>query len=85
MLLNEGKSLECFEEAKFQQFWDMNSDQQLVPHLKRHIGSGSGGYADHIFQYAAKELFNIECDKLQYKTLRYFSELIVKIMLQILL
>jgi len=25
-------------------------------------GSGSGGYANHILQYSAKELFNIELD-----------------------
>ncbi|XP_025413492.1 probable cytosolic Fe-S cluster assembly factor AGAP009023 [Sipha flava] len=33
-------------------------------------GSGSGGYAHHIFCYAAQELFNINIDKVEFKPLR---------------
>ena len=35
-----------------------------------HAGSGSGGYADYIFNYAARNLFQIEDAKLEYKNLR---------------
>jgi len=34
-------------------------------------GSGSGGYAHHIFCYAAHELFNINIDKVEFKSLRF--------------
>lgn len=36
-------------------------------------GSGSGGYAHHIFCYAARELFNININKVEFKPLRYKS------------
>lgn len=34
-------------------------------------GSGSGGYAHHIFCHAARELFNIKIDKVEFKPLRF--------------
>jgi len=34
------------------------------------VSGVSGGYSDFIFQYAAKEIFNIEKVELKYKTLR---------------
>lgn len=34
-------------------------------------GSGSGGYAHHIFCNAAHELFNINIDKVEFKPLRF--------------
>lgn len=34
-------------------------------------GSGSGGYAHHIFCHAAQELFNINIDKVEFKPLRF--------------
>lgn len=34
-------------------------------------GSGSGGYAHHIFCHAAQELFNINIDKIEFKPLRF--------------
>jgi hypothetical protein len=41
-------------------------------------GSGSGGYAHHIFCYAAQELFNINIDKVEFKPLRFvFNTIIV--------
>lgn len=36
-------------------------------------GSGSGGYAHHIFCYAARELFNININEVEFKPLRYGS------------
>lgn len=35
-----------------------------------HETSGSGGYADHLFKYAARELFGIQVDTIEYKNLR---------------
>lgn len=35
-----------------------------------HETSGSGGYSDHIFKYAAKELFGADVISLDYKNLR---------------
>jgi len=34
-------------------------------------GSGSGGYAHHIFCHAAHELFSINIDKVEFKPLRF--------------
>jgi len=38
-------------------------------------GSGSGGYAHHIFCNAAKELFNINIDQVEFKPLRFVLNL----------
>lgn len=37
-------------------------------------GSGSGGFAHHIFCHAAQELFNITIDKVEFKPLRFVQE-----------
>ncbi|XP_013915512.1 PREDICTED: cytosolic Fe-S cluster assembly factor NARFL [Thamnophis sirtalis] len=42
----------------------------LEDQLLGHPGGGSGGYLEHIFKYAAKELFGIPVKELQYKTLK---------------
>lgn len=34
-------------------------------------GSGSGGYAHHIFCHAAHELFDIDVDKVEFKPLKF--------------
>lgn len=34
-------------------------------------GSGSGGYAHYIFCHAARELFNININKVEFKSLRF--------------
>jgi len=34
------------------------------------ISGGAGGYLEYIFKYAAKELFNVVVDKIEYKTTR---------------
>lgn len=36
-------------------------------------GSGSGGYAHHIFCHAAQEIFNINVDKVNFKPLRFVA------------
>lgn len=72
MLQNDGITLQDVLPSTFSEPWTLKQDLETKPILKRHIGSGSGGYADHIFQYASKELFGLECDKLEYKNLRYF-------------
>lgn len=38
--------------------------------LVSHSGGGSGGYLEHIFTFAAKELFGQDVDNITYKTLR---------------
>uniref|UniRef100_A0A8C3I914 Nuclear prelamin A recognition factor-like protein n=1 Tax=Chrysemys picta bellii TaxID=8478 RepID=A0A8C3I914_CHRPI len=38
--------------------------------LLGHSGGGSGGYLEHIYKYAAKELFGIQVDEVQYKPLK---------------
>lgn len=45
-----------------------------------HESSGSGGYSDHIFKYAAKELFDIDVVALDYKNLRNpdFREIVLE-------
>ncbi|KAF2883849.1 hypothetical protein ILUMI_22318 [Ignelater luminosus] len=80
MLQNDGITLQDVPPSTFSEPWTLKQDLETKPILKRHIGSGSGGYADHIFQYAAKELFGLECDKLEYKNLRNpdFREVILE-------
>ncbi|OXB81894.1 UNVERIFIED_CONTAM: hypothetical protein H355_015091 [Colinus virginianus] len=41
-----------------------------VEELTSHSGGGSGGYLEHIYKHAAKELFGIEVDTIQYKPLK---------------
>ena len=43
--------------------------------LLGHSGGGSGGYLEHTLKYAAKQIYGIEVEQLQFKTLR-FSQLI---------
>ncbi|XP_064806744.1 nuclear prelamin A recognition factor-like isoform X2 [Oncorhynchus masou masou] len=40
------------------------------PALVRHRGRGSEGFLEHIFKYAASELFNLDVEEITYKTLR---------------
>ncbi|XP_058013364.1 cytosolic iron-sulfur assembly component 3 [Ahaetulla prasina] len=42
----------------------------LEEQLFSHSGGGSGGYLEHVFKYAAKELFGIPVKELHYKTLK---------------
>ncbi|KAH9634806.1 hypothetical protein HF086_012220 [Spodoptera exigua] len=50
--------------------WPWESLGEAPPALRRHIGSGSGGYADHVFLYAAEQLFGETNAQLVYKNLR---------------
>ncbi|KAJ8933935.1 hypothetical protein NQ314_013691 [Rhamnusium bicolor] len=70
MLQKDEISLDSLENSAFSQPWLLKEDHDVTPSLTRHIGSGSGGFADHIFRYAAKELFGEELEKLEYKSLR---------------
>jgi len=49
----------------------MNNITEDNHNLFTSSGSGSGGYAHHIFCNAAKELFNINIDKVEFKPLRF--------------
>lgn len=72
MLEKENLSLNDFESSVFTQPWFDEGFAETTPELYSHIGSGSGGYADHIFKYAASELFGIHISKIDYKQLRCF-------------
>lgn len=69
MLMKNNINLETIAGSTFSEPW-ASGDNEREPQLWRHIGSGSGGYADHIFRYAAKELFDIDNDKIEFKQLR---------------
>jgi hypothetical protein len=47
--------------------WD---DRRPENFLWAHEKSGSGGYSEHIFRFAAETLFDQQLDKLEYKQLR---------------
>ncbi|XP_044271400.1 probable cytosolic Fe-S cluster assembly factor CPIJ010948 [Tribolium madens] len=80
MLEKDGCVLENLEQSQFSQPWLLKQDTDVVPNLTRRLGSGSGGYADHIFKYAAKELFGFEVENLEYHNLRNpdFREVILE-------
>ncbi|CAG9835690.1 unnamed protein product [Diabrotica balteata] len=79
MLMKDNISLDTLENGKFTQPWN-SLTEEIVPSLVKHIGSGSGGYADHIFKYAANDLFGEDCDHLEYKSVRNpdFKEVILE-------
>lgn len=68
MLKNEGISLGETPSSPFCEPLSKSCSQMAT--LWSHEGSGSGGYADHIFKFAAKELFGDDVANLQYKNLR---------------
>lgn len=74
MLEKENMTLDHFENSTFAQPWLGDGFSEVAPELCCHIGSGSGGYADHIFKYAAFELFGIAVNKIDYKQLRYIHQ-----------
>jgi iron only hydrogenase large subunit-like protein len=66
LMLVQNKSLSSIEPCPLDSPWDMGPSRGLL----KHRGSGSGGYADHVFLHAAKQLFG-DCEpQLEYKTLR---------------
>lgn len=69
MLENDGISLRDVPEGHYSEPWN-DAPNVNIEHIFAHEGSGSGGYSDYIFRYAAKELFGDEISKLEYKVLR---------------
>lgn len=67
MLEKDEKSLASFEPVEID--WPWNTPQPEL-NVWAHESSGSGGYSDHIFKYAAKELFGDELSGLNYQNLR---------------
>lgn len=70
MLQRDGYTLNQMPESVFTYPWLPVDDSESYPQLTSHIGSGSGGYADDIFIYAAKELFGMNVQNIEYKNLR---------------
>ncbi|XP_055902229.1 probable cytosolic Fe-S cluster assembly factor GK14772 [Eupeodes corollae] len=50
--------------------WPWSAQKPEGGNVWAHEFSGSGGYSDHIFKFAAKELFGDEVERLEYKNLR---------------
>ncbi|KAJ8679882.1 hypothetical protein QAD02_015669 [Eretmocerus hayati] len=69
MLSGQGKSLQDFDDGGLDKPFS-SKEQENSGILLGHQGSGSGGYADFIFHYAAKNLFQEHNAKLEFKTLR---------------
>lgn len=65
MLEKEGLSLVDVHSEKLDSIL-MNSEGSLY----NHTGSTSGGYSDHVFRHAAKELFGVTISDVKYRTLR---------------
>lgn len=53
----------------------INSITKNNSKLFTNSGSGSGGYAHHLFSFAARELFNLDVDKVEFKPLRFVLKL----------
>lgn len=61
--------------------WPWNTACPDSANVWAHESSGSGGYSDHLFKYAARELFGIQVDRIEYKNLRNpdFREAILEV------
>ncbi|XP_045445685.1 probable cytosolic Fe-S cluster assembly factor GJ13047 [Melitaea cinxia] len=68
MLENGGQCLSEVEGADVDWPWGEPEAQGVA--VRAHVGSGSGGYADHVFLYAAEQLFGETGVQLAYKNLR---------------
>ncbi|NXS94385.1 NARFL factor, partial [Jacana jacana] len=66
LLEQEGVSLSDVDPAPLDTMFGCAAEEELTGHS----GGGSGGYLEHIFKYAAKELFGIQVDTVQYKPLK---------------
>ncbi|XP_038066334.1 cytosolic Fe-S cluster assembly factor narfl-like [Patiria miniata] len=66
MLDKEGLSLADMQPQDLDPMFPVSRDGQLV----NHIGGGSGGYLEHIFRYAAQELYGVSVEHIEYKTLK---------------
>ncbi|KAL3860976.1 hypothetical protein ACJMK2_007070 [Sinanodonta woodiana] len=67
MLVKEGISLADSEESELDTLCcGVGREEGIL----NHSGGGSGGYLEHVFKFAARELFDQTLDTLEYKTLR---------------
>ncbi|XP_069762904.1 cytosolic Fe-S cluster assembly factor narfl isoform X2 [Narcine bancroftii] len=66
MLEQEGLSLVNVDPVPLDAMFSNDAEDEVVGHS----GGGSGGYLEHIFKYASKELFGIEVHEITYKILR---------------
>ncbi|XP_033631147.1 cytosolic Fe-S cluster assembly factor narfl-like [Asterias rubens] len=66
MLDKEGLTLTDVQPQDIDVMFPVSSDGDLV----NHVGGGSGGYLEHIFRYAARELFDVSVDQIEYKMLK---------------
>lgn len=70
MLEQQNKKLSDFEPSVIDSPFGTLEFSNKPKHIWGHSGSGSGGYADFIFKYAAKNLFQMTDVKLEFKDLR---------------
>jgi iron only hydrogenase large subunit-like protein len=77
MLDKDGRILNDCETRTFDWPWTMMKPENF---MWSHESSGSGGYSDYVFKYAAKVLFNEDVTQLEYKNLRNpdFREVILE-------
>lgn len=68
MLSEDGLVLNEIDEGEIKSFG--SSNEKIENKLWGHSGSGSGGYADFIFRYAAKNLFDEDNVTVEFKNLR---------------
>uniref|UniRef100_A0A8C0FVQ6 Cytosolic iron-sulfur assembly component 3 n=1 Tax=Bubo bubo TaxID=30461 RepID=A0A8C0FVQ6_BUBBB len=66
LLEQEGVSLSDVDPAPLDTTLSGAAEEELTSHS----GGGSGGYLEHVYKYAAKELFGIQVDTIQYKPLK---------------
>ncbi|KAM4631908.1 cytosolic iron-sulfur assembly component 3 [Discoglossus pictus] len=66
MLEQEGISLSDVDPSPLDSLFSSVAEEEATGHQ----GGGSGGYLEHIFKHAAKELFGIHVDKITYKPLK---------------
>lgn len=71
MLEKDGCNFEALPQTEFSTPWLEKAGDTVPVEMTKREGSGSGGYSDHIFKHAAKELFGVEVTNLQYHNLRY--------------
>lgn len=67
MLTKQNKSLNDAIKGTFDWPWNASKPETF---MWSHELSGSGGYSDYIFKYAAKHLFNEDITEISYKNLR---------------
>lgn len=66
--MQESDSLSSFTPVEIN--WPWSESEPEEGSVWAHEFSGSGGYCDHIFKFAAKELFDENVEQLEYKNLR---------------